>query len=104
MTIKHNADQPVDSHDPAVDEDTMPAEAAKIPAADVVLGANDIVTLSGGASAPSGDVHVVDGWLPVCGGERVRFRFPAASGADAVTCKDCAARIVTRRSAPRRSR
>jgi hypothetical protein len=42
-----------------------------------------------GPAAPSGTLHLVDGWEPLCGGERVRFVFPGRRSAGDDTCPAC---------------
>src|SRR5438270_6656162 len=48
-----------------------------------------------GEAAPSGTVHLVDGWDPVCGAERVRFVFPGRVSDAAADCPACAATVAT---------
>ena len=49
-----------------------------------------------GSAAPSGPLHLVHGWEPLCGGERVRFIFPGRGVDVADACPDCAAAAMPR--------
>lgn len=53
------------------------------------LGSTLIAPSTKGPANPAGTTHLVEGWQPVCGGDRVRFVFPGR-GVDAATCPDCA--------------
>lgn len=52
---------------------------------------------------PAGTLHLVDGWEPLCGGERVRFVFPGRQAADD-TCPACVQATLPRPRAAARSR
>jgi hypothetical protein len=61
------------------------------------LELGSISVASGGArgeAAPSGTVHLVDGWQPLCGGERVRFVFPGRTLDTDADCPACAAKVA----------
>lgn len=69
--------------------------AAKTRTATLHVGSRAVV--SGGArgeAAPSGTVHLVDGWEPVCGGERVRFVFPGRTLDASAGCPACAKAVA----------
>src|SRR3954470_2208044 len=54
-------------------------------------------------AAPAGTLHLVDGWEPLCGGERVRFVFPGRQAAGDDTCPACVKATLPRpRAAARR--
>jgi hypothetical protein len=82
----------------------MAAATKKAPTSTLVVG-SDLVTLGrGGSTAPAGTVHVVDGWVPVCGGDRVRFVFPGRDPETVEpTCADCSAAVVPRSTRRRAS-
>lgn len=42
-----------------------------------------------GSAAPAGPLHLVDGWEPLCGAERVRFVFPGRAPEGDDTCPAC---------------
>lgn len=55
-------------------------------------------------AAPSGTLHLVDGWEPLCGGERVRFVFPGRQAPGEATCPACVKATLPRPRAAARSR
>ena len=55
-------------------------------------------------AAPAGTLHLVDGWDPLCGGERVRFVFPGRPAEGDVTCPDCVQATLPRPRPAARSR
>lgn len=91
--------------DEPLDEDMSATATARKPAASTAavgnVGADAIVHRPGLRTAPGGLTHLVEGWHPVCGGDRVRFVFPNRS-LDEVgeVCDDCRAAVA--RKAPRR--
>lgn len=64
--------------------------AAKKSPVTLLAGCNAVSAGRGGTAVPTGEVHLVDGWQPVCGEDRVRFVFPgrAPESADG-TCPRC---------------
>lgn len=57
-----------------------------------------------GSAAPAGTLHLVHGWEPLCGGERVRFVFPGRGVDASEACPECAAAVMPRQrtaAAPR---
>ena len=52
------------------------------------VGSTLIAPSTKGPADPAGTTHLVEGWQPVCGGDRVRFVFPGRL-LDAATCPDC---------------
>src|SRR3954447_4463315 len=55
-------------------------------------------------AAPAGTLHLVDGWEPLCGGERVRFVFPGRQATGDDTCPACGRPPPPRPRAAARSR
>ena len=56
------------------------------------------------AAAPAGTLHLVAGWEPLCGGERVRFVFPGRPVPGEDTCPACVKATLPRpRTAARSS-
>jgi hypothetical protein len=49
-----------------------------------------------GSAEPAGTLHLVQGWEPLCGGERVRFVFPGRRVDKTSACPECAAATVPR--------
>ena len=56
-----------------------------------------------GSAAPSGPLHLVHGWEPLCGSERVRFVFPGRGVDAAEACPDCAAAAMPQRTTTTRT-
>jgi len=55
-------------------------------------------------AAPAGTLHLVAGWEPLCGGERVRFVFPGRPVPGEDTCPACVKATLPRpRTAARSS-
>ena len=66
------------------------AAAASIPADALNLGSTAIQPAGVNTPAePAGTLHLVDGWEPLCGGDRVRFVFPGRQVAGDRTCPAC---------------
>src|SRR3954471_18134295 len=82
------------------------AQSSAQPAVTVIdLGSTSI--LPGGMhapAAPSGTLHLVDGWEPLCGGERVRFVCPGRQAPGEATCPACVKATLPRPGAATRSR
>ena len=81
------------------------ASAASTPVTVIDLGSTSIQP--GGIHAPaepSGTLHLVDGWAPLCGGERVRFVFPGRQAAGDLTCPACVKATLPRPRPAARSR
>src|SRR3954454_20807118 len=55
-------------------------------------------------AVPAGTLHLVDGWDPLCGGERVRFVFPGRQAPGDDTCPACVQATLPRPRAAARSR
>jgi hypothetical protein len=71
----------------------MPPEK-KLSVRDLTLGSTSIAARRDGGADPAGVVHLVEGWLPACGGPRVRFLFPGRPVELADACPDCAATVA----------
>ena len=54
-----------------------------------------------GHSAPAGTLHLVRGWDPLCGADRVRFVFPGRAPVADETCPECVQASLPRPRAPR---
>lgn len=54
-----------------------------------------------GTGAPAGTLHLVRGWEPLCGADRVRFLFPGRAPVAEETCPECVAATLPRPRAPR---
>ena len=66
---------------------------------DLIVGADAVLPGPGGTTDPGGTVHVVHGWLPLCGGDRVRFVFPGRDPQSVKpTCADCSAALASGQS------
>src|SRR3954471_17161364 len=82
------------------------AQSSAQPAVTVIdLGSTSIQP--GGMHAPAvpaGTLHLVDGWEPLCGGERVRFVFPGRQAPGDTPCPPCARAPRPRPRAAARSR
>ena len=53
------------------------------------VGSASIAPATRGQAAPAGTLHLVKGWQPVCGGDRVRFVFPGRDAGTDATCPAC---------------
>jgi hypothetical protein len=49
-----------------------------------------------GTGQPAGTLHLVHGWEPLCGAERVRFVFPGRPVDPSAACPQCAAAATPR--------
>jgi hypothetical protein len=91
--------------------------AAQLATATFDVGSTSIVPVDArGTAGPGGTLHLVDGWEPLCGGERVRFVFPGRDVDAGAACPQCAAaatprqrssaagRTTARRTTPARAR
>lgn len=54
-----------------------------------------------GTAAPAGTLHLVRGWEPLCGADRVRFVFPGRAPVADQTCPECVQASLPRPRAPR---
>lgn len=52
-----------------------------------------------GGAEPGGTLHLVDGWEPLCGGQRVRFVFPGRVVEADKACPECTAATMPRQRA-----
>src|SRR5436853_439879 len=78
---------------PPTDRPEPDMAAVQTPTATFDVGSLSIVPAgSNGSSAPAGTLHLVHGWEPLCGGERVRFVFPGRRVDTAAACAKCAAK------------
>jgi hypothetical protein len=55
-----------------------------------------------GPAAPAGTAHLVDGWQPICGGDRVRFVFPGRDVDLGTICPDCTQAVAPRQRSTER--
>lgn len=63
--------------------------------AELIVGSDSVLPRRGGTTDPGGTVHAVHGWMPLCGGSRVRFVFPGRDPQSVKpTCPDCAAAVT----------
>jgi len=81
------------------------ASTAPTPVAVRVLGSTSIQPgRHNGPAAPAGTLHLVEGWEPLCGGERVRFVFPGRHADAPETCPECLKASLPRPRPAARSR
>jgi hypothetical protein len=86
----------------AVDEDM--AATAPTRATVLEVGSALLAPSTQGPAGPAGTAHLVEGWEPVCGGERVRFVFPGREVDPATTCPECTQAVAVAPPVPRQRR
>jgi hypothetical protein len=84
---------------------TPKAAATKAPVALPDVGSTSIQPGGlNGPALPAGTLHLVEGWEPLCGGERVRFVFPGWDTPGDRTCPACVQATLPRPRPATRSR